>query len=168
MQKYENDYEWGSNIPDVDNAPNPTSEPRLTQLDEATRQMVLNFIYEYGFIDTPQGPKKEIKSVKYPPLNAVLMHGGSHLNMVLNYTWTQAEGEILFFEGLFYDPLSLYYEDDTGALRVLDAIYLNYRRSIKESIRGSHQDYNVKMVRGHQTQEIINRSENPLERRRRL
>lgn len=169
MSEEERDFD-GFNVPEIDGSPTRIGEPRLTQLDEATRSMVLNAIYVYGYIQTESGPKKEIKKVRYPDLEAALMHGGSHLNMVMNYTWSHGEGELLFWEGLFYDPLSLRYEDDPRALHVLDAINMNLRRSIKGgSIGGSHQDYNVKMVRGHQTHEVINSSSNnPLERKRSL
>lgn len=128
-----------------------TPEPKLTMLDPASRAIVLNTIYEYGFLEDKKGAvTKVIKEVKYPPLEKALSYAGSHLNSVMNYTWSHGLGELLFWEGLFYDPLCLKYDDDDAALNVLDALNLALRRAIKGgSIGGSHQDYNVKMARGH-------------------
>jgi len=134
-----------------------TTEPKLTQLDPASRAILLNTIYEYGYVgDAETGAiKKIIQKVKYPELEKALSYAGSHLNSVMYYTWSHGLAEILYWEGLFYDPLSLYYDDNPEALRVLDALNLMLRRSIKGgSIGGSHQNYNVKMAGAHRTIEM--------------
>ena len=134
-----------------------TTEPKLTMLDPASRAILLNTIYEYGYIDDKEtgAITKVIKKTKYPELEKALSYAGSHLNSVMYYTWSHGMAEILYWEGLFYDPLSLYYDDDAEALRVLDALNLILRRSIKGgSIGGSHQDYNIKMAGGHRIYEV--------------
>lgn len=135
----------------------PTSEPKLTQLDPASRAILLNTIYDYGYAkDEETGAiKKVIDKVRYPELEKALSYAGSHLNSVMYYTWSHGLAEILFWEGLFYDPLSLFYDDNPEALRVLDALNLMLRRAIKGgSIGGSHQSYNVKMAGAHRTYEM--------------
>jgi len=135
----------------------PTTEPKLTQLDPASRAILLNTIYEYGYIDDKEtgSINKIIRSTRYPELEKALSYAGSHLNSVMNYTWSHGMAEILYWEGLFYDPLGLYYDDNPEALRVLDALNLILRRSIKGgSIGGSHQNYNVKMAGAHRTYEM--------------
>jgi len=128
----------------------PTNELRLTQLDDRSDQIIRNILYIYQLKDTVNGQVLTITDVKYPPLEKAYSYAGSHLNNIMNYRWTQAQGEILFFEGLFYDPLSLYYNDNPEALQCLDAIYLMFRRAIMGgAVDGSHQDYNVKMSHGH-------------------
>lgn len=139
-----------------------TAEPKLTQLDPSSREIILRGIYEYGWLkDEETGSvKKVIKDTKYPDLEKALSYAGSHLNSVMNYTWSHGLAEILFWEGLFYDPLSLKYDDDPDALRVLDALNMMLRRSIKGgSIGGSHQEYNVKMGGGHRIQEVRRQDE---------
>ena len=132
----------------------PTNEPRLTQLDDASRDIILNTIYKYGYTKT-EPSYRVITEVVYPELEKALAYAGSHLNSVMWYRWPQAQAEVLFWEGLFYDPLSLYYEDDNKALRVLDALNLMLRRSIKGgSELGKHQDYNVKMAGAYRIQEV--------------
>lgn len=140
-----------------------TTEPKLTMLDPASRAIILNTIYDYGWIkDEETGSvTKVIGKIKYPELEKALSYAGSHLNSVMYYTWSHGLAEILFWEGLFYDPLSLHYDDDPEALRVLDALNLMLRRSIKGgSIGGSHQNYNVKMAGAHRTIEM-KRNEQP-------
>jgi len=68
----------------------PTTEPKLTQLDPASRAILLNTIYEYGYIgDEETGSiKKIIKSIRYPELEKALSYAGSHLNSVMYYTWS--------------------------------------------------------------------------------
>jgi len=135
----------------------PTTEPKLTQLDPASRAILLNTIYEYGYIkDEETGAvTKVINGVKYPELEKALSYAGSHLNSVMYYTWSHGLAEILYWEGLFYDPLSLHYDDIPEALRVLDSLNLMLRRSIKGgSIGGSHQNYNAKMAGAHKTIEM--------------
>lgn len=127
----------------------PTTEPKLTQLDDASRAILLNAIYVYKLSrDEATGSLyKEIEDTKYPELVEALAYAASHLNSVMNYTWTQGKAEIMFFEGLFVDPLTLYYEDNMEALRILDALYMILRRSIiGGSIGGTHQRYNAKMA----------------------
>lgn len=140
-----------------------TTEPKLTMLDPASRAIILNTIYDYGYIkDEETGTvSKVISQIKYPELEKALSYAGSHLNSVMYYTWSHGLAEILFWEGLFYDPLSLQFDDDPEALRVLDALNLMLRRSIKGgSIGGSHQAYNVKMAGGHRVYEM-KRDEQP-------
>ena len=135
----------------------PTTEPKLTQLDPASRAILLSTIYDYGYLQDEEtgAVTKVIKGVKYPELEKALSYAGSHLNSVMYYTWSHGLAEILYWEGLFYDPLSLYYDDNPEALRVLDALNLMLRRSIKGgSIGGSHQNYNVKMAGAHRTYEM--------------
>ena len=132
----------------------PTNEPRLTQLDDSSRDIILNTVYKYGYTDTTPAYKVITKTI-YPELEKALSYAGSHLNSVMYYRWPQAQSEILFWEGLFYDPLSLFYEDDPKALRVLDALNLMLRRSIKGgSELGKHQEYNVKMAGAYRIQEV--------------
>jgi hypothetical protein len=127
-----------------------TNELRLTQLDDKSDQIIRNILYIYQMRETQNGSILTITGVKYPPLEKAYSYAGSHLNNVMYYRWTQAQAEIMFFEGLFYDPLSLYYNDDPEALQCLDAIYLMFRRAIKGgAIDGSHQDYNIKMSHGY-------------------
>lgn len=150
----------GYDLPEGADDATPTNEPRLTQLDDASRKIILNSIYEYGYLkDEDSGSLiKIIKSVRYPELEKAMSYAASHLNSVMNYRWAQGEAEILFWEGLFYDPLCLYYDDDPTALRILDALNLMLRRSIKGgSIGGTHQAYNVKMAGAHRTFEMVKR-----------
>ena len=139
-----------------------TTEPKLTQLDNASREILLNAIYEYGYIQVGETKSssasliKTIKNVRYPELEKAMCYAASHLNSVMNYRWHQGEAEILFWEGLFYDPLNLHYADDPSAIRILDALNLMLRRSIKGgSEGGSHQAYNVKMAGAHRTFEMV-------------
>ncbi len=157
MSDQEQNNESGFMLPEGVEDAIPTTEPKLTQLDPASRAIILNTIYNYGYIKDPEtgAVSKVIESVEYPELEKALSYAGSHLNSVMYYTWSHGMAELLFWEGLFYDPLSLYHDDDPEALRVLDALNLMLRRSIKGgSIGGSHQDYNIKMAGGHRIYEV--------------
>lgn len=135
----------------------PTNEPKLTQLDDASRSIILNGIYKYKYLQNNETGAliKTIDHVIYPELEKALSYAGSHLNSVMNYWRPQGIAEIMFWEGLFYDPLCLYYSDDPSALRILDSLNMILRRSIiGGSIGGSHQVYNVKMAGAHRTFEV--------------
>jgi len=129
----------------------PIHEPVLTQLDEASRRILLDSIYEYGWIKGEDGKliRTRTKTV-YPDLEKALCYAASHLNSVMNYTRTQALSEIMYWNGLFYRPLFLAYEDDMEALLVLNILDSVLRRSIMGgSMGGTHQNYNVKMAGAH-------------------
>ena len=143
----------------------PTTEPKLTQLDESSRKIILDSIYEVVYMKDPEtgvlvrDSETEIplrvKRVIYPEIEKAFAYAASHLNSVMNYTWAHGQAAILFYEGLFHDPLRLYYEDDPNALRLLDAIYsIFWRGVIGGSIGGTHQNYNVRMSGAHRTFEV--------------
>ena len=143
----------------------PTTEPKLTQLDESSRKIILDSINEVVYMRDPdtggliRDPNTDqpirIKRVIYPELEKAFAYAASHLNSVMNYTWAHGQAALMFFEGLFYDPLGLYYEDDANALRILDAIYsIFWRGVVGGSIGGTHQGYNVKMAGAHRTFEV--------------
>ena len=134
----------------------PTSEPKLTQLDPESREILLNLMYEHGFVrdEAMGGVTRVATGCNYPEIEGALAYAASHLNSVMNYTWEHGQAMVMFFEGLFYDPLSLFYEDDSKALRVLDTLHQMLMRGILGgSVGGSHQAYNVKMAGGFRTVE---------------
>jgi len=134
----------------------PTTEPVLTQLDEASRRILLESIYEYGWIKDEEGTAVRVRlSTKYPDLEKALSFAASHLNSVMNYTRNQALSELIFWDGLFYRPLFMAYEDDMAALLVLNILDSVLRRSILGgSLGGTHQNYNVKMAGAHRILDI--------------
>ena len=138
-----------------DDALIPTSEPKLTQLDEASRRIILDTIYKYEWKRDPETGtliKDRVKTI-YPALEKALSYALSHLNMVIDIPFYYGEYLIEYWEGMFYNPLELTYEDDGEALYVLDVLDSVFRRNIMAAIDGSHQDYNVKMAGAHRVTE---------------
>ena len=143
-------------IPNSPDDLSPTSEMRLTRIDDRSNQVLFKQIFETGWIEDPVShrSKKVITGYKYKGLAEAYSHACNHLNGEVYYMRQHAEAEIMYWEGLFYDPLCLEYENNTPALRILDALNLTVRRTIKNSIRGKGQDYQIKMSGSHRTQEF--------------
>jgi len=134
----------------------PTTEPILTQIDEASRRILLESVYEYGWVKDEEGGAMRVRvSTKYPDLEKALCYAASHLNSVMNYTRNQALAELIFWNGLFYKPLFMTYDGNMEALLVLNILDSVLRRSIiGGSLGGTHQNYNVKMAGAHRILEL--------------
>lgn len=157
MNTEENEEQEGFTLPEGAEDVQPTTEPRLTQLDEASRSIILNIIYKYKLVrDEATGKlEKLIVGINYPDLEKALAYAGSHLNSVMKYSHSQALGILGFWEGLFYDPLWQLYDNNLEAKEVLNILNLNLQRHIMGgSYGGTHQDYNVKMAGAHRTFEV--------------
>jgi hypothetical protein len=143
-------------LPPMDSS-TPTTEPKLTQLDPESREIILNTIYTYGLVRDEESGKvsRVITGKAYPELERALAFAASHLNSVMFFRWEQAQAQLLYWMGLFFNPLSLRFKKDPAALQVLDVLDLMLRRSILGgSEGGSHQRYNVQMAGAHRTFEV--------------
>lgn len=158
-----------------------TGENVLTQIDPYCQMLLEGSLWDYTYSQDEKGATIRVKGVwenvikevkpdgslvleriftenkcKYPDILNAYAWAASHLNMNLNLPQHLAYWLIEEWEGMFYDPLRIQYEDDTKLMTLIDAIDQILKRNLTESIGGSGQLYNIKMSGGHRTVEQVN------------
>ena len=132
----------------LDAAPD-TAEPRLSMLDEWSRSVIMQGLYTFKVVDQDGVLVKVVDECKYPDVERAAAFALSHLNMLVNYTWTESRAAIMGWRGRHYEPLRVKYrreQDALDVLAVLNSVF--YRATIGGSSDGSHQRFISQLMGG--------------------
>ena len=119
-------------------------EPMLAQLDEWSKNTIMNLLYVWEDVVNPETDKVELRptKIKYPDLHSAAGFALSHLNMVMNYNWQEGRSVLLGWRGGYFRPLRFKYKRDYDALTVLQALDSVITRNILGgSSEGAHQTF---------------------------
>lgn len=119
-------------------------EPTLAQLDEWSKNTIMNLLYHWESVENPETGLSELRptSIRYPDLFNAAGYALSHLNMIMNYKWAESRSILLGWRGGYYTPLKYKYRRDYDALtilRTLDAVFT--RNNLGGSSEGTHQQF---------------------------
>lgn len=175
--------EYGFEVPEnIQDYNIKTGENILTQIDPISQQIIDQNFWDYDYRVDPETGKTirvrgciekrykynkdgsiEEKDVflmnksRYQDVLNASAWANSHLNRLMNIPRHIAYYLQEQWEGLFYDPLMLIYEENPQVRTVIEALNMIVTSNLMEAIEGSGASYNVKMIGGHRTQELVRR-----------